>query len=59
MGPRQTPRQQGPWYHPGQAGDRYFDLVVAGYAGTGNVTAEIESFHGVSAGFAHGGARMW
>ena len=39
-------------------GYRYGDLVVAGYAGTGNVTAEIDTFDGVSAGSAHGGAGM-
>jgi hypothetical protein len=49
----------GTWCHPGQPGYRYFDLAVAGYAGTGNVTAEIDTFCGVSAGSAHGGARMW
>ena len=38
--------------HPGQPGYRYGDLVVAGYAGTGNVTAEIDTFDGVSAGSA-------
>jgi len=46
-------------YHPGQPGYRYFDLVVAGYAGTGDVTAEIDTFSGLSAGSAHGGAGMW
>jgi hypothetical protein len=49
----------GTWYHPGQPGYRYFDLVVAGYAGPGNVTAEIDTFSGVSAGSAHGGTGMW
>jgi hypothetical protein len=44
---------------PSQPGYRYFDLVAAGYAGTGNVTAEIDTFSGVSAGSAHGGAGMW
>jgi hypothetical protein len=45
-------------YHPGQPGYRYFDLVVAGYAGHRDVTAEIDTFSGVSAGSAHGGAGM-
>jgi hypothetical protein len=40
----------GTWCHPGQPGYRYGDLVVAGYAGTRNVTAEIDTFDGVSAG---------
>jgi hypothetical protein len=48
----------GTWCHPGQPGYRYGDLVVAGYAGTGNVTAEIDTFDGVSAGSVHGGAGM-
>ena len=47
------------WYRPGQPGYRYFDLVVAGHAGAGNVTAEIDTFYGVSAGSAEGGAGMW
>jgi hypothetical protein len=34
-------------YHPGQPGYRYVDLVVAVYAGTGDVTAEIDTFSGV------------
>src|SRR2546430_5942020 len=41
------------WCHTGQPGYRYGDLVVAGDAGTGNVTAEIDSFDGVSAGSVH------
>ena len=49
----------GTWCDPGQPGYRYVDLVVAGYAGTGDVTAEIDTFDGVSAGSAHGGAGMW
>jgi hypothetical protein len=49
----------GTWYHPAQPGYRYFDLVVAGQAGTGNVTAETGTFHGVSAGSAQGGLGMW
>ena len=48
----------GTWCHPGQPGYRYGVLVVAGYAGTGNVTAEIDTFDGVSAGSVHGGAGM-
>ena len=48
----------GTWCHPGQPGYRYVDLVVAGYAGTGDVTAEIDTFYVVSAGSAHGGAGM-
>ena len=59
MVPEQTPHPGGTWYHPGQPGYRYFELAVAGYAGTGNVTAEIDTFYGVSAGSAHGGAGMW
>jgi hypothetical protein len=34
-------------------------LVAAGYAGAENVTAEIDTFYGVSAGSAHGDAGMW
>jgi hypothetical protein len=34
----------GTWCHPGY---RYGDLVIAGDAGTGNVTAEIDTFDGV------------
>jgi hypothetical protein len=49
----------GTCYHPGQPGYRYFDLVVAGQAGAGNVTAEIDTFYGVSAGSAQGGRGMW
>jgi hypothetical protein len=48
----------GTWCHPGQPGYRCVGLVVAGYAGTGDVTAEIDTFDVVSAGSAHGGAGM-
>ena len=58
MVPEQTPHPGATWYHPGQPGYEYFDLVVAGYAGTGNVTAEIDTFCGVSAGSAHGGGNV-
>ena len=37
----------GTWCHPGQPGYRYVGLVVAGYAGTGDVIAEIDTFSGV------------
>ncbi len=44
----------GTWCHPGQPGYRYFDLVVAGHAGAGNVTAEIDTLLWRLSGFRAG-----
>jgi hypothetical protein len=49
----------GTWYRPSQPGYRYFDLVAAGQAGAGNMTAEIDTLYGVSAASAQAGLGMW
>jgi hypothetical protein len=44
----------GTWYNPTGPAYRYFNVVIASYAGSGNVTANIDTFYGAAAGSAHG-----
>lgn len=45
----------GTWANPTGPAYRYFNVVVANYAGSGNVTATIDTYYGTSSSSAHGG----
>ena len=45
----------GTWFHPGGPAYRYFNVIVANFAGSGQVRATIDTYYGANASSAHGG----
>ena len=45
----------GTWYNPTGPSYRYFNVVVANFAGAGSIRATIDAYYGAASSSAHGG----